>query len=91
MASFLKTRVAPAQVAEILGAIAVVLWRILSSPAQGLWRDWATLLAVYWFLIVALRGTKAAGALTAAAGAILMGLYLWDHAPHAVAFLRTIP
>lgn len=91
MASFLKTKVAPAQAAEIFGAMAVVCWRILACPPNGLWRDWAALLAVYWFLVVGLRGTKAAGVLTAAAGAILMGLYLWDYAPHAVAFLRTVP
>lgn len=90
MASLLKTPVAPRQVAEILGAVAVILWRIVTCPAGGFWIDWITLLAVYWVAAVALEGKRALAPVTAAFVALLMGLYLWGHAPHAVEFLRTV-
>ena len=82
MASPLKAEVPPRQIAEILGAMALVFWRILTCPLEQLWRDWVILLAVYWVAAVVLSGKRALMPVTAAFGAALMALYLWGQIPH---------
>jgi hypothetical protein len=90
MNSLLKAKVDPRDVAEILAAIGIVLWRIVTSPEHAVWRDWISLLAVYWIVAVVLKEKRALIPVTAVFGAALMGLYLCGHYPHAVEFLRTV-
>ena len=90
MATGLKNEIPTRRVVEILGVFALVLWRIYACPLSTLWRDWVTLLALYWFASIVLTGKRAWAPVTTACMLALMTLYLWGQMPHTVAALRNL-
>jgi hypothetical protein len=87
----LRTEIPARRVAEILGAIFLLLWRITACPMPNLWRDWVALGALYWLLSITLTGKRAWLPVTMIYGLSLMSIYLWGNLPHAAAALRILP
>jgi len=90
MATGLKKEIPTRRVVEILGVVALVLWRIYACPLSTLWRDWVTLLALYWFASIVLTGKRSWLPVTTAFAVALMTLYLWGQMPLAVTVLRSV-
>ncbi|MBV8880658.1 MAG: hypothetical protein JO332_11870 [Planctomycetaceae bacterium] len=80
-----KREIPGRQVAEVLAAVALLLWRIWDVPLDRLWRDWVAVLALFWIAAVALGDSPRRASVLAAVAAGLMGIYAWGQAPHALA------
>lgn len=87
----LKRKVPLTQVAEILTAVALLLWRIWDIPLASLWRDWVTLLALYWVFIVFAEGKRIGSSITLTLMAALMLIYGWGQFPYLLALFGTPP
>jgi hypothetical protein len=70
------------KIAELTAAAGLLLWRILALPLPGLWRDWITLLSIYWIFTVFASRSKAWPYVTAAAMILLTALYIHGQFPH---------
>jgi hypothetical protein len=90
MGTGLKAEIPARRIAEILGIVALLLWRIYACPLAGLWRDWVTLLAVYWIVSIALTGKRAWAPATTCFMLALMTLYLWGQMPFTLTVLRNL-
>jgi len=79
-----KRSISRRQAAEILTAIALILWRIWEIPLVNLWRDWITILAVYWGILIFVENPRLRGRVTLVSAAGLVLLYGWGQFPHLV-------
>jgi hypothetical protein len=70
------------KVAELTTAAGLLLWRILAIPLPVLWRDWISLLSIYWIFTVFVHRGKAWPYVTAAAMILLTALYIHGQSPH---------
>jgi hypothetical protein len=53
-----RRRISPA-VWEVLAASTVLAWRFRLQPLQHLWRDWVTILCVFWIASALLGRSRA--------------------------------
>jgi hypothetical protein len=83
----LKQKVPASKAAEVLGAVALLLWRVWDIALASLWRDWVTVLALYWIFSVFAEGKKVWSSVTVLLMAALMLLYGWGQFPHLLALL----
>jgi hypothetical protein len=84
------TAIPARQVAEILVAVALILWRIVDRTADGLWMDWTLVLCMYWITSI-FAGAREQGAAAVVFVAGLMALYLWYQLPQALVPLGLRP
>lgn len=70
------------RIAELAAAGGLLLWRILAIPVTALWRDWITLLTIYWVFTIFGSRTKAWPYVTGAAMILLTALYIQGQLPH---------
>jgi hypothetical protein len=82
-----RRRIPASQVAEVLGAMALILWRIWEIPLTSLWRDWLTLLATYWLFNIFASGRRFVTPVTVILMTGLMILYGWGQCPHVLRLL----
>jgi hypothetical protein len=82
-----RSKIPASQIAEVLGATALILWRIWEIPLTGLWRDWITLLAVYWLFSIFAGEKRSATPVTLTLMAGLMILYGWGQYPYLLRLL----
>lgn len=73
------------QVAEILTAILLILWRVYDRAADAVWTDWTILLCLYWIASIAVGKRKQAAAVHVVFVVALMAVYLWGQAAQAIA------
>ncbi len=69
----LKKQLSASTLAEALAAVALILWRLWELKMQGVWRDWVTILALYWLFLIFGQGKKPWLPITIA---VLVGLIL---------------
>jgi len=77
-----KRSISRRQASEVLTAIALILWRVWEIPLVNLWRDWITVLAVYWGFLIFVENPRLRGRVTLVSAAGLMLLYGWGQFPH---------
>ena len=85
-----KKPLSPSAVAEALTAALLILWRIWEVPVVTLWRDWITVLSIFWLFQVLAPAGRARAAVTFGAMAGLAVLYGWGQVPHVFALLRSL-
>ena len=85
-----KKPLPPAAVAEGLIAVLLILWRVWEVPVVGLWRDWITVLSIFWLFQIMAPAGRAKAAVTFGAMAGLAVLYGWGQFPHVFALLRSL-
>ena len=81
----------PREAAEIAAACLLLCLRLWSYPLAGLWRDWFSLLCVYWIFCVAASRTRAWLPVTALFMGGLLLLYGWRQLPLSAAVLGPSP
>lgn len=84
----LRQKVSGRQAAEILTALFLILWRIWDIPLVALWRDWVTLLCLYWFSLVCCGRPAVQTRVRVVAMSGFMLLYAWGQFPHLLALFR---
>lgn len=77
-----RRRIEPAQTAEVLAAVGLILWRLWDLVLQGLWRDWLMILAVFWLLSAVAPDRPWRRHLAAATVVLLMAIYAIGQAAH---------
>jgi hypothetical protein len=70
-----KKKVPPTLVLEVLGAVALLLWRTWVTAGVGLWRDWLAWLALAWILDLTVAPPRARTWLALGAAAALLIVY----------------
>ena len=86
----LKRPVSVSQVVEALIAIAFILWRIWEVPVATLWRDWITLVSIFWLFEIVAPAGRSRKPVTIGFIAGFMVLYGWGQFPHLLAMLRSL-
>ena len=81
----------PRETAEITAAFLLLCLRLGSYPLAGLWRDWFSLLCVYWIFSAAASRTRAWLPVTALFMGGLLVLYGWRQLPLSAAVLGLSP
>jgi len=81
----LNQKIPLTQVAEVLAAIALLLWRIWDVPLDSLWHDWVSLLSLYWLFNIFAEGKRIGASVTLMLMAALMLLYGWGQFPYLLA------
>jgi hypothetical protein len=80
-----------AEIPGILGALALLGWRVFSHPLRDLWRDWMAVLALSWILSVFAGKSRAGKAIPVAAALYLLVVYAVGQFPHTLAVLGYQP
>ena len=79
------------QVAEIVIAVLLILWRITDRGAERVWADWAILFSAYWIASIVARGRRHETAVPVVFIAAMMAIYLWGQLPQALVPLGLHP
>jgi hypothetical protein len=86
-----KIQLEPRQLRQIVLAILLLGWRLLSHPLTSLWRDWIFILGVYWLYTALASRSRAWPQVTAATMAFLLGIYIHGQTPYALSVLGLAP
>ena len=70
------------RVAETAIAAGLVVFRLLRSPVEEIWRDWMLVIALYWILCIWGRRGRLWPTLTLVAMALLASVYLHGQLRH---------
>ena len=81
----------PREAAEIAVASLLLCGRIGFYSLAGVWKDWFSLLCIYWIFCAAASRTRAWLPVTALFMAGLLVLYGWRQLPHSAAVLGLSP
>lgn len=87
----LNRKIPLSQVAEVLAAVGLLLWRIWSILWTRNVLDWAALLALYWIFCVFATGKRIWAPVTILTMAGLLLLYGFGQIPHAIDFAGSSP
>ncbi len=82
-----RRKIPASHLAEVFGAIALILWRIWEIPLTSLWRDWLMLLAGYWLFNIFAGERRSVTPVTLLLMTGLMILYGWGQCPHVLSLL----
>lgn len=74
--------------AELALPLLILAWRLVWSDVEFLWRDWASILSVYWIVTVVARGRRTQQAAMLLVSVLLLGIYLVRVIPQAYETLR---
>ncbi len=76
-----------ARIAELSAAIGLLVWRVAVLPLPGLFRDWISILALYWIFTVFGSRTRAWPYVTGGVMVLQALLYLQGQGRHTLASL----
>lgn len=81
----------PREAAEIAVASLLLCGRLWSYPLAGVWKDWFSLLCIYWIFAAAASRTRAWLPVTALFMGGLLVLYGWRQLPLSASVLGLTP
>lgn len=69
------------ELAELSVASLILTCRVWSISGSGVWRDWVSLLCIFWILHVVSSQSRVWSAVMAAVMALLAAIYIWGQFP----------
>lgn len=70
---------------ELWIAIALIVWRLAAGSPAEFWRDWILIAAAFWIFTRYQSHSRAWPVAAATVMAYLLGIYLVEQLPHALA------
>jgi hypothetical protein len=87
----LRGRIPPSRAAEVLAALALLLWRFWDLALIGVWRDWLAILGAFWLVVAIAPDGRWRRAFTAATVLALAAIYAFGQVPHLRSLLSASP
>jgi len=73
---------------ELALPLFILAWRLGWSDVELIWRDWASILSVFWIVVLLARGRKTQQAALLLVSVALLGIYLVRVVPQCYQTLR---
>ena len=76
---------------ELVAPAGILIWRLLSVPVADLWRDWVSILSVYWIGTLLAGNSRTWEKSTVVVACFLLGTYVSGQLPHTCRLLGLLP